>query len=91
MSDDFREDRAAALPLVEKLFARAIGNLIEMTYGQTVEFGYYVSESKVTMSDFHATILHLLDLDHERLTYRHADSDYRLTDVQGHVMREVLA
>ena len=62
-----------------------------MTYGQTDEFGYYVAENKVTMPDFHATILHLLGLDHERLTYRHAGRDYRLTDVQGNVVRAVLA
>jgi len=41
--------------------------------------------------DFHATILHLLGLDHERLTYRHAGRDYRLTDVAGEVAREILA
>ena len=62
-----------------------------MTYGQTDEFGYYVAENKVTMPDFHATILHLLGFDHEQLTYRHAGRDYRLTDVQGNVVREVLA
>lgn len=62
-----------------------------MTYGQTDEFGYYVAENKVTMPDFHATILHLLGLDHERLTFRHAGRDYRLTDVSGRVMREILA
>ena len=62
-----------------------------MTYGQTDEFGYYVTENKVTMPDFHATILHLLGLDHERLTYRHAGRDYRLTDVSGEVIAKVLA
>lgn len=62
-----------------------------ITYGQTDEFGYYVAENKVTMPDFHATILHLLGLDHERLTYRHAGRDYRLTDVHGRVVRQVLA
>ena len=62
-----------------------------MTYGQTDEFGYYVAENKVTMPDFHATILHLLGFDHEQLTYRHAGRDYRLTDVHGNVVREVLA
>ena len=45
----------------------------------------------MTMPDFHATILHLLGFDHERLTYRHAGRDYRLTDVQGNVVRDVLA
>ena len=62
-----------------------------MTYGQTDEFGYYVAENKVTMPVFHATILHLLGFDHEQLTYRHAGRDYRLTDVHGNVVREVLA
>ncbi len=61
------------------------------TYGQTDEFGYYVQENKVTMPDFHATILHLLGLDHQRLTYRHAGRDYRLTDVQGQVVTDILA
>lgn len=60
------------------------------TYGQTDEFGYYVAENKVTMPDFHATILHLLGLDHERLTFRHAGRDYRLTDVHGHVVQDIL-
>ena len=57
-----------------------------MTYGQTDEFGYYVAENKVTIPDFHATILHLLGLDHTRLTYRHAGRDFRLTDVHGEVV-----
>ncbi len=62
-----------------------------MAYGQTDEFGYYVAENKVTMPDFHATILHLLGLDHEQLTYRHAGRDYRLTDVDGQVIKAALA
>lgn len=61
-----------------------------MAYGRTDEFGYYVAENKVTMPDFHATLLHLLGLDHERLTYRHAGRDYRLTDVQGEVVQPIL-
>ena len=62
-----------------------------MAYGQTDDFGYYVAENKVTMPDFHATILHLLGLDHERLTFRHAGRDYRLTDVHGRVIDAILA
>jgi hypothetical protein len=58
--------------------------------GQTDEFGYYVVENKVTMPDFHATILHLLGLDHELLTFRHAGRDYRLTDVHGQVVKPIL-
>jgi hypothetical protein len=62
-----------------------------LAYGQTDEFGYYVVDNKVTMPDFHATILHLLGLDHQRLTYRHAGRDFRLTDVAGQVVTDVLA
>ena len=61
-----------------------------MTYGRTDEFGYYVAENKVTMPDFHATILHLLGLDHERLTFRFAGRDYRLTDVGGSVVHSLI-
>ncbi|MGE5191339.1 MAG: DUF1501 domain-containing protein [Deltaproteobacteria bacterium] len=62
-----------------------------IVYGKTDEFGYYVAENKVTMPDFHATILHLLGLDHTQLTYRHAGRDYRLTDVEGEVIDDILA
>jgi hypothetical protein len=61
-----------------------------MTHGSTDEFGYYVAEKKVTIPDFHATILHLLGLDHTRLTFRHAGRDFRLTDVSGNVVKEIL-
>ena len=62
-----------------------------ITYGKTDEFGYYVTENKVTMPDFHATILHLLGLNHEKLTFRHAGRDYRLTDVHGSVVRPIIS
>ena len=58
--------------------------------GATDDFGYYAVENKVHMHDLHATILHLMGLDHERLTYRHAGRDFRLTDVKGRVVREVI-
>ncbi len=58
-------------------------------YGETDEFGHFAIENKVHMHDLHATILHQLGLDHERLTYRHDGRDYRLTDVHGHVVREL--
>lgn len=61
-----------------------------MTYGSTDDFGYYVAENKVTIPDFHATILHLLGFDHTRLTYRHAGRDFRLTDVHGEVVKDIL-
>jgi hypothetical protein len=60
-------------------------------YGATDEFGFKAVENRVHVHDLHATILHLLGFDHERLTYRHAGRDFRLTDVHGHVVRELLA
>jgi uncharacterized protein (DUF1501 family) len=62
-----------------------------MAYGATDEFGFRAVADKVHVHDLHATILHLLGLDHERLTYRHAGRDYRLTDVSGRVVNELLA
>jgi len=61
------------------------------SHGITDEFGHRAVEGKVHMHDLHATVLHLLGLDHERLTYRHAGREFRLTDVQGRVVREVFA
>lgn len=61
------------------------------TYGATDDFGFRAVQDKVHVHDLHATILHLLGFDHERLTYRHAGRDFRLTDVYGRVVREVLA
>ncbi|MCC6509825.1 MAG: DUF1501 domain-containing protein [Pirellulaceae bacterium] len=61
-----------------------------MTYGETDEFGYKVADKPVEMHDLHATILHLLGIDHERLTYRFGGRDHRLTDVHGHVVRDIL-
>jgi hypothetical protein len=62
-----------------------------LSYGSTDEFGYYAIENKVHMHDLHATILHLLGLDHERLTYRYAGRDFRLTDVAGNVVQDIMA
>ena len=60
-------------------------------YGQTDEFGNSVAEHPTTVHDIHATILHQLGLDHERLTFRFGGRDISLTDVHGHVMHDVLA
>jgi hypothetical protein len=60
-------------------------------YGETDEYGYNVVEGKRTLHDLHATILNLLGLDHEKLTYRFGGRDFRLTDVHGRVIHEVLA
>ncbi|HEY2839806.1 MAG TPA: DUF1501 domain-containing protein [Pirellulales bacterium] len=62
-----------------------------ITHGETDEFGWDAIQDRVHIHDLHATILHLLGLDHERLTYRHAGRDFRLTDVSGNVVRPILA
>jgi len=62
-----------------------------LVHGATDDFGIAVAEKRVHVHDFHATILHLLGLDHEKLTFRHAGRDYRLTDVHGQVVKEILA
>ena len=60
-------------------------------YGATDEFGYHAVEDRMHIHDLHATVLHLMGLDHERLTYRHSGREFRLTDVAGRVARKVLA
>ena len=60
-------------------------------YGATDEFGFRAVENRVHVHDLHATMMHLLGFDHERLTYRYAGRDFRLTDVHGNVVRDVIA
>jgi hypothetical protein len=60
------------------------------SYGATDEFGHRAVENVSTVYDFHATILHLLGLDHKRLTFYHNGIERRLTDVHGHVIHDVL-
>lgn len=60
-------------------------------YGSTDDYGYYAVDNKVHIHDLHATMLHILGLDHERLTYRYAGRDFRLTDVHGRVVHDILA
>lgn len=62
-----------------------------MTLGQTDDFGFHVTEAPVHVHDLQATIMHCLGFDHERLTYHHAGRDFRLTDVHGQVVQQVLA
>ncbi|MEZ6032138.1 MAG: DUF1501 domain-containing protein [Planctomycetaceae bacterium] len=62
-----------------------------MSYGSTDDHGYAAVENKCHIHDWHATILHLLGLDHTRLTYRYAGRDFRMTDVYGNVVQEILA
>jgi hypothetical protein len=60
-------------------------------YGETDEFGYNIVKDPVSVHDFHATLLHLLGIDHEKLTYRHLGRRYRLTDVEGQVLPGLIA
>jgi hypothetical protein len=61
-----------------------------LTYGQTDDYGFHAIENKVHVHDLHATILHLLGLDHEKLTYPYAGRNFRLTDVEGRVVHEIM-
>jgi hypothetical protein len=62
-----------------------------LAYGATDEFGWHATENRVHVHDLHATLLHLLGLDHTRLTYRHGGRDYRLTDVHGRIVHDIVA
>ncbi|MCM4170561.1 DUF1501 domain-containing protein [Arenibacter sp. TNZ] len=62
-----------------------------MVYGKTDEFSYNVIENEVHVHDFQATLLHLLGMDHEKLTFKHQGRRYRLTDVHGHVVKDILS
>ena len=62
-----------------------------MAYGATDEFGFKAEDNPMHVHDLHATLLHLMGFDHEKLTFRHAGRDFRLTDVHGHVVHEIIA
>jgi len=62
-----------------------------MVHGKTDDYGYYAVENKVHVHDLHATMLHLLGLDHKLLTYRYAGRDFRLTDIYGDIVHEIIA
>ena len=62
-----------------------------MAYGATDEFGFAAVENKMHVHDLHATMLHLMGIDHERLTYRYSGRDFRLTDVHGRIVKEIIA
>ena len=61
------------------------------TYGQSDDYSYSVAEGGVHVHDFHATILHLLGIDHERLTFKYQGRHFRLTDVHGHAVKSILS
>lgn len=61
------------------------------SYGATDQFGCRAVENGMHVHDLHATILHLMGIDHERLTYRHSGRDFRLTDIAGNVAKDIIA
>ncbi len=95
----FREGRTAGGPHIGRdhhpfsntLFLAGGGLRSGMTFGATDDLGFHVTEGAVHVHDVQATLLHLLGLDHTRLTYRFQGRDYRLTDVSGRVVKEILA
>jgi arylsulfatase A-like enzyme len=62
-----------------------------MTYGRTDDFGFKAVENPVHIHDLHATILYLMGIDHEKLTYSYSGRDFRLTDVAGEVIHDIIA
>jgi hypothetical protein len=78
-------------PLVFSAWIAGAGLKRGIAHGESDDVGYQVANNPVTVYDFHATILHLLGIDHERLTFYHNGIRRRLTDVHGHVIREILA
>jgi hypothetical protein len=80
-----------ALRTAQDACPRSGSRLLGFAYGATDEFGHAAVQDKVHMHDLHATILHVLGLDHERLTYRFQGRDFRLTDVHGRVVSEIFA
>ncbi|MEM8897181.1 MAG: DUF1501 domain-containing protein [Bacteroidota bacterium] len=78
-------------PRAYSIFMAGGGVKPGISYGETDEFGYNIAENPVHVNDFHATILHLMGLDHEKLIYKHQGRRYRLTDVAGEVVKGILA
>jgi hypothetical protein len=94
----FREGRTAASKVLGRdhypdcftLFMAGGGVKAGFDYGSTDELGFAIAENKVHIHDFQATVMHLLGMDHERLTYRFQGRDFRLTDIHGHVVKDLL-
>jgi uncharacterized protein (DUF1501 family) len=95
----FREGRTAASKVLGRdhypdcytLFMAGGGVKAGFDYGSTDELGFHIAENKVHVHDLQATIMHLLGFDHERLTYRFQGRNYRLTDIHGHVVKDLCA
>ena len=68
-----------------------VGGKPGITYGQSDDYSYNVEDGGIHVHDFHATILHLLGIDHERLTFKYQGRHFRLTDVHGHAVKPILS
>ena len=88
--EDYRNWGRDHHPYVFSLWMAGGGVKGGMTYGSTDELGFEAAENKVHLHDLHATILHLMGLDHLRLTHRYAGRDFRLTDVYGEVVHDIM-
>ena len=94
----FREGRTAKSEILGRdhypdcysIFMAGGGAKAGFTYGETDELGFSVASDPVHVHDYQATVLHLLGMDHERLTHRFQGRDYRLTDVHGHVVHDLI-
>jgi uncharacterized protein (DUF1501 family) len=73
------------------LFMAGAGVKKGMVYGSTDDFGYNIAQNPVHIHDFQATLMHLMGVDHERLIYKHQGRRFRLTDVSGHVVKDILS
>jgi hypothetical protein len=61
------------------------------TYGETDDFSYNITRDPVSVHDFHATLMYMMGVDHEKLTFKHQGRRFRLTDVEGHVVKDLIA
>ncbi|SOE20546.1 Protein of unknown function [Spirosomataceae bacterium TFI 002] len=86
--DDYGRDHH---PKAFSMWMAGAGVKKGITYGETDDFSYNITQNPVHVHDFQATLMHLLGIDHERLTYKFQGRRYRLTDVHGHVVRDILA
>ena len=92
LQEEHAQNVTQAQGYVEMVLQHIIGDITADAVNQaTDELGHFAVKDKVHMHDLHATILNQLGLDHEKLTFRHAGRDYRLTDVQGRVVRELVS
>jgi len=95
----FRQGRTAASKILGRdhypdcftVFLAGGGIKHGFSYGETDELGFAVARDKVHVHDLQATIMHLLGFDHEKLTYRFQGRDFRLTDVDGQIVKDILA